>query len=45
MDTELHEMVSTFFEKQKVECYRMAIEKLVYRYNKCLDLLDDYVEK
>ncbi len=42
---ELQAKVTEFFSKLDCAWYAMGIEKLVYRYNKCLHGLADYVEK
>ncbi len=44
-DVQLQATVDEFFSKQDASWYAHGIEKLVSRYNKCLDLLGDYVEK
>jgi len=44
-DAEVKLAVNDFFRKQSPEFYAMGIEKLVPRYNKCLDLGGEYVEK
>lgn len=44
-DTEVQRADSAFFRSQPTEFYATTIEKLVSRYNKCLDLGGDYIEK
>jgi len=44
-DEELKFAVNNFFQKQDGDWYHSGIEKLVPRYNKCLDLNGTYVEK
>ncbi len=44
-EAELDTEISLFFSKIDPSFYHLRIEKLVSRYNKCLDLLGEYVEK
>ena len=44
-DDELQEEVMTWFKGQAADFYDSGIQKLVPRFNKCLDNADDYVEK
>lgn len=44
-DAQVKVAVNNFFQKQSPEFYATGIERLVPRYNKCLDLLGEYVEK
>jgi len=44
-DTELHADVNLWLNLQAADFYRESIEKLVPRYDKCLNLNGDYVEK
>lgn len=44
-DAELHAGVNQWLNSQAVDFYRDGIEKLVPRYDKCLNLNGDYVEK
>ncbi len=44
-DEEVQQAVLSYLRKLAAEFYFAGIEKLVYRYNKCLDLAGDYVEK
>lgn len=44
-DEEVKNFVVQYFKGLDAQFYRSGIEKLVYRYNKCLDLNGDYVEK
>ena len=44
-DFEVETEVNRWFKKQGTQWYTQGIEKLVPRYQKCLDKEDDYVEK
>lgn len=44
-DAELREGVTTWLKSQAAEFYDTGISKLVHRYDKCLNLYGDYVEK
>lgn len=44
-DEELKNAVKEYFEKLDTKTYTEGIEKLVPRYDKCLNLNGDYVEK
>lgn len=44
-DAELHAGVNQWLKSQAADFYRDGIEKLVPRYDKCLNLNGDYVEK
>ncbi|GBM58712.1 hypothetical protein AVEN_153324-1 [Araneus ventricosus] len=44
-DEELENAVNTCFNERAAEEYNMGILKLVVRYEKCLNVGDDYVEK
>ncbi len=44
-EAELDTEISLFFSKIDPSFYRFGIEKLVSHYNKCLDLLGEYVKK
>ena len=44
-DAELHAIVNHWLKAQVADFYREGIEKLVPRYDKCLNLNGDYVEK
>lgn len=44
-DAELREGVTNWLRSQAAEFYDNGISKLVYRYDKCLNLYGDYVEK
>ncbi len=37
--------VSSFFTKMDSTWYARGIEKLIFHYNKCLDICGDYLEK
>ncbi len=45
LEAELDTEISLFFLNMDPSFYHLGIEKLVLRYNKCLDLLGEYVEK
>ena len=42
---EVKKFVADYFQKKDVALYAAGIEKLLYRYSKCLDREGDYVEK
>jgi hypothetical protein len=44
-DDEVQEEVMTWFKGQAADFYDSGIQKLVPRFNKCLDNAGDYVEK
>jgi hypothetical protein len=44
-DVEVQEEVMTWFKEQAADFYDSGIQKLVPRFNKCLDNAGDYVEK
>jgi len=44
-DDEVQEKVMTWFKDQAADFYDSGIQKLVPRFNKCLDNAGDYVEK
>jgi hypothetical protein len=44
-DDEVQEEVMTWFKRQAADFYDSGIQKLVPRFNKCLDNADDCVEK
>jgi len=44
-DDEVQEEVMTWFKEQAADFYDSGIQKLVPRFNKCLDNAGDYVEK
>ncbi|GBL84588.1 hypothetical protein AVEN_191058-1 [Araneus ventricosus] len=44
-DEELHAGVSAWLKSQAAAFYDDGITKLVYRYDKCLNLYGDYIEK
>ncbi len=44
-DEELKQGVTTYLQKLDAEFFRVGIEKLVTRYDKCLNVNGDYVEK
>ncbi len=45
LEAELDTEILLFFSKMDPLFYCLGIEKLVLRYNKCFDLLGEYVEK
>ncbi len=45
LEAELDAEMLLFFSKMDPSFYSLGIEKLVSRYNKCLNLLGEYVEK
>ncbi|GFW15930.1 uncharacterized protein TNCV_4432031 [Trichonephila clavipes] len=44
-DKELRVRVTEWLRSQAAEFYDKGISKLVHRYNKCVNLFGDYVEK
>ncbi len=44
-ETSLKTAVSSFFAKMDSALYTRGIKKLIFRYNKCLYICDDYIEK
>ena len=44
-DAEVQKAVNEFFHKCSNEFFAMGIERLVSRYNKCLDNSGNYIEK
>jgi hypothetical protein len=44
-DEELQESVTAWLRSQAAEFFDAGISKLVHRYDKCLNLNGDYVEK
>ncbi len=44
-DQEVKSVVNSYLTKLNKSFYRTGIEKLVQRYDKCLNLYGDYVEK
>jgi hypothetical protein len=44
-DDEMQEEVMTWFKGQAADFYDSGIQKLVERFNKCLDNAGDYIEK
>ena len=44
-DEELKDAVTSWLRSLAAEEYNIGIEKLVSRYNKCLDSYGDYIEK
>lgn len=44
-DEDLKEIVTSWLRSFAVEEYNIGIEKLIPRYNKCLDSNGDYIEK
>ncbi len=44
-EASLKAAISFFFAKMDSAWYARGIKKLIFRYNKCLDICDDYIEK
>ncbi len=44
-EASLKAALSTFFGKMDSSWYAQGIEKLIFRYNKCLNICGDYIEK
>jgi len=44
-DAEVETIVNNWLQQQAVDFFDTSIQKLVMRYNKCLDSAGDYMEK